>query len=138
MRMEDILEKREAIKEYARQHGIFLMVLFGSRARGTARLDSDMDIAIHASHVLAPYELAQTSFDISSLFGFSGRVDIVDIGAASPLLLSRVARDGVLLFEAEPLCFARFRIYACKYFMETKLFRTLRARQLGMSVPSLP
>ncbi len=77
-----------------------LAVLFGSRAAGTARLGSDVDIAILPSDpelgLHAELELAAA---LSS--ALSAEVDLVRLDHASTLLRWEIARDGVPLVTTD-------------------------------------
>ena len=69
---------------------------FGSRASGTAKPFSDLDLAVLAPHALSLHELAQLNdaFDSSDL---TIKVDIVDLRAASAAFQAQVDSHKVLL-----------------------------------------
>ncbi len=69
--------------------------LFGSRANGTARRTSDVDVAIEASPALPPGVLARLreTLEESSV---PYHVDIVDLDTADESLRQRVKREGQL------------------------------------------
>ena len=84
-----------------------IAILFGSRARGRARPDSDVDIAI------LPVNPALSLADESALGVALERatrlsVDLVRIDQANDALLWRVARDGVVLVSDPPHAAARW------------------------------
>lgn len=88
---------RSRIASVARRHGLDLVLLFGSRARGTARVESDVDLAIrHSDGPVA----ASVFWELVADFGEALaplEVDVVDLGRADPLLQHQI-------FEAfEPL-----------------------------------
>lgn len=93
----------ESLREtLARFPGVRLAMLFGSRATGRERPDSDVDLA-----VVCPegdrYALA------SALTDAIGRdVDLVDLSRAGVPLLEEVLRDGVLVHEGERGAAARW------------------------------
>jgi predicted nucleotidyltransferase len=88
--------------------GLRLLVLYGSRARGDARPDSDWDFA---------YEAAP-GFDADALLAAlverlqADRVDLTDLDRAGALVRHRVARDGRAVYERPPGSFVRFRLQA--------------------------
>lgn len=73
-----------------------LALLFGSEARGTARPDSDIDIAVDAP--LA--SLGQLGAALSSRLG--AEVDVVRLDVVSIPLLEALISDGVVLHESRP------------------------------------
>ena len=81
-----------------------LLVLHGSRARGTSHEGSDWDFAY----------LANPGFDPDALLAclaerlHADRIDLVDLDRAGALLRYRVARDGVVIHESVPRAFERF------------------------------
>ena len=73
-----------------------LALLFGSEARGMARRDSDIDVAVEAP--LA--SLGQIAAALSSRLG--AEVDVVRLETASIPLLEALISDGIVLHEAKP------------------------------------
>jgi predicted nucleotidyltransferase len=78
------------------RYGIAELRIFGSRARGTAEPDSDIDVL----YTLRPgrrlgWEIEQLSDELSELFG--SRVDLVSLRSLHPLLKPSV------LAEARPV-----------------------------------
>jgi hypothetical protein len=79
-------------------------VLFGSRARGEARPESDWDVGFVAQpHLDADGFLA----DLVTAWG-TDRIDLVDLQHAGALVRYRASGDGVPLYEAAPGEFRRF------------------------------
>jgi predicted nucleotidyltransferase len=72
-----------------------LALLFGSEARGTARPDSDVDVAVEAPVHL----LGQLAAALSSRLG--AEVDVVRLETASIPLLEALIADGVVLHEGQ-------------------------------------
>jgi predicted nucleotidyltransferase len=83
-----------------------LALLFGSRARGRFRPDSDVDVAYLGKDV-DPLELA-------GHLGLAARLEVqaVDIADPSYPLMKAVLRDGILLQQGEPGAGARWRSHA--------------------------
>lgn len=106
------------------------VVLFGSRARGVARDDSDVDIGVLATTALSADSLGAVALDASAQVGVSeDKIDIVELRRASPLLCYRVAEEGKLL-SGDPGAFLRFRVRAWRDYLDTAKFRRLRERAL--------
>ncbi len=82
------------IAVFAIKHDIQKIVLFGSRARGTHRERSDIDIAVSGGDVDAFYW--DIKENVHSLLSF----DIVDLDSgASEDLKKEIEKDGVILYE---------------------------------------
>ena len=75
--------------------GLRLAFVFGSVARGTARSDSDIDLAVLADHALTSGEKIAL---IEAAARASGRaVDLIDLSTAGQPLLGQILRDGIRL-----------------------------------------
>ena len=85
-----------------------LLVLHGSRARGTAHERSDWDFAYLGEETLDPDALLATLNEAIE----TDAVDLADLSDSSALLRYRVARDGIVLHEAAPGTFDTFRLDA--------------------------
>lgn len=94
--------------------GLDLLVLFGSRARGDARGDSDWDFGYLASGGCDPDRLMAA---LVMAVG-SDRIDVVDLARANGLLRFRAARDGRPLSERRPGTFARFWLDAVSFWCD--------------------
>jgi predicted nucleotidyltransferase len=79
----------------ARAADLRLAMMFGSVARGEARANSDIDVAVLADHTLSADERIRL---IESIAQTTGRaVDLVDLTTAGPPLLGEILRDGIRL-----------------------------------------
>jgi predicted nucleotidyltransferase len=93
-----------------------LLVLHGSRARGDAHEGSDWDFAYLADSGLDPSLLyADLALQLAS-----DRVDLVDLATAGGLIRYRVARDGVVLFEAGAGTFDKFWLEAVTFWCDAE------------------
>lgn len=72
---------------------------FGSRARGDARVHSDLDLAVLSATALDPLRRFQAQQALSVQLGVD--VDLVDLRTASSVLQSEVIHDGKLLFTSD-------------------------------------
>ena len=103
-----------------------LIILFGSRARGTEGKSSDADIAVLADHPLSLEEKQALATEAAGRFDISEDiVDIIDLWNAPPLLQHQVAKEGKLL-EGDPFSFVRFKVLAWKRYQDTAKFRRAR------------
>src|SRR5947208_8662796 len=89
------------LETIARQHGILLIVQFGSSVSGLFRPDSDIDLAVLAER--APDSLADQGQLVADLQPFyPGReVDLVLLNRADPLLLKKITERCALVYGPE-------------------------------------
>lgn len=94
----------ETLHAILARHGerVCCAYLFGSAARGQARPASDVDVGVVLREPL-PATLESMAFDIAGeIERVTGRpADLVVLNRASPDLVHRVLRDGVLLYEGD-------------------------------------
>ena len=83
--------------------------LFGSRAAGTARPDSDADIAVMLDRDLSLHEHQRLAIDLADAFGV-GEVDLIELRAAPLELRGRVVQEGRLIFVADGAARVRFEV----------------------------
>ena len=100
---------REALEPHAAE--LACAYLFGSEARGDARAGSDVDIAVLYRQAPSP-SLDGLGLDlVAALEQRLGRtVDVVVLNRASPDLVHRVLRDGVLVMETDREARVRFEV----------------------------
>lgn len=87
-----------ALEQLCSRHRIRKLSLFGSRLKGTARQDSDVDLLVEFLPDAKPtyFDLARVEIELSALLG-GWRVDL-----RTPKELSRYFRDEVMS-EAQPV-----------------------------------
>lgn len=103
--------------------GVVAAYLFGSQARGDARPDSDVDVAVLYGEA-PPRTLAGQPFDTEDeLAGALGRpVQLVVLNTASPDLVHRVLRDGILVVDRDRSARIRFEVAARNAYFDLKPF----------------
>ena len=74
-------------------------LVFGSRARGDARQDSDLDLAVGAPAGFDARDLGDLIGRLESASGLT--VDLVLLDEASPALAYRVFRDGEVVLDRD-------------------------------------
>lgn len=90
-----ILAKREAILSLAARHGASKVRLFGSRAQGRARPDSDVDLLVSLAEDRSLLDHVALQQDLEDLLGF--RVDVVSDRALHPAIRDKVLAEAVPL-----------------------------------------
>ena len=110
MKLQDIKELLQAAIEDS-PHEVVAAYLYGSRARGTERPDSDVDLAILLRNC-AEGTLESLALDLEGdIEQRLGRtVQLLVLNTASPDLVHRVLRDGRLLIDHEPSERIRFEV----------------------------
>lgn len=83
---------------------------FGSRAGGTARPDSDLDLAVLTDRPLDPLARFDAQEALAAALGLD--VDLVDLQAASTVMRAEVLRTGRVLLDADPGARAHFEVRA--------------------------
>ncbi len=90
--------------------GLKGVYLFGSRADGTARPDSDYDLAFLApNHSLSDYALYRLRLQLASLL--NADVDLIDLYPASTTLQFQVVAKGQCLFSSDNLFCNEFDLF---------------------------
>ena len=88
-----IEEHREEIKQLAAVRGARRVRVFGSRARGDARPDSDVDILVDLEQGRSALALGGLLMDLQDLLG--QRVDVVTAAALHPKIREKILRQAV-------------------------------------------
>jgi predicted nucleotidyltransferase len=100
MNKQEILDRLRENERALRERGVTHAALFGSRARGDNRPDSDTDIMIDldpvVSDAMAVYDYVGLKRFIASLF--EGSVDVVDREALKPRIRPAATADAVYAF----------------------------------------
>lgn len=116
---------------------INLMVLFGSRAKGTDTHSSDWDVGISVqAHREKPLRLFELDTVVASLLGCSSdALDLVELEHCSYLLQRIVAEEGTLLFERSPGLFLSFCSRAIRQWADWSRREAKLARERDMVCP---
>lgn len=88
---------------------VLAIYAFGSRIQGTAREDSDLDLAILVAGYAEPLQLWEQAHQLTEMLGCA--VDLLDLRAASTVMQYQVLMQGRRLWASEPAaglfeCFA--------------------------------
>lgn len=107
----------EALRSALHGEGLSLAVLFGSRATGREHPQSDWDIGVVADAAGSP-DLDALAARLEARLG--GRVDIVNLRLASPLLCMEVVRHGRVLLDATGDAFPAFASLSLRRYEDTR------------------
>ncbi len=101
--------------------GLQALYLFGSRATGRARADSDVDLAALVEHAPEPLDRLQLRQQLEEEVGEP--VDLVILNDASPILAWQVLRHGQLIHEGCPGVRANFEMTTITDYADLKRVR---------------
>jgi len=129
MELAEIQEKLQSLlAPRAEVDGIAAAYLFGSVARGTARLDSDVDVGVLYS--VAPPKTLAGMFDLEGdLEAALGKpVQVVVLNYAPVDLIIRVLRDGKLLVDRDRSRRIQFEVRSRNEFWDLEPYLRLYRR----------
>ncbi|GAB7389246.1 hypothetical protein BSNK01_30840 [Bacillaceae bacterium] len=125
-------------REFSEKYDISLVILFGSRAKGTARAESDIDLAVFLGDVVRPYtvekkkvrEIADRLYNDLALRLETSNVDLLILNYSDPFVWYEVSRHGRLLFEREAGNYRTFCIRALQRHNDARRFYEAEKRYL--------
>jgi uncharacterized protein len=121
--------KQAALRAALEQEpGIRLAYLFGSVARGDDGPNSDVDVAVWLADEVGLVELGALSERLSAAVG--GRVDIVDLRSAPPLLCWQVVTDGEPLLVRDALLRFDYEMSSVRRYEDTRPLRSMQQELL--------
>lgn len=109
--------ENQKIKEIAEKNGVDIIMLFGSRAVGNFRPNSDFDIAYFTNSNFSYEQEGKLFTDLSDVFG-TDRIDLLNIKKIKPLILYEIMRNAKVLFARDMLRFYEIRAYAFNRFQD--------------------
>lgn len=86
---------KASVDAVLQRHGVRHLVAFGSRARGNARPDSDLDLAADLPPKMTLFDMGGLQADLEDAFGLP--VDLVSLRALRPRMAAVVKSEGVTL-----------------------------------------
>ncbi len=112
----------EALRGYfAAQPDVVAAYLFGSRATGQARPESDVDVAVLLSEEDGEARFERRLRLMDEVSDVCGReADVIVLNDAPPLLQHQVLKHGRLLVERDPAARVEFEVRAGKIYADLK------------------
>lgn len=123
------INSRKTIQKIVKKYALDLLLLFGSRAVGTAHGKSDFDIAYLSRKNLTLQMEANLINGLTPVFK-SENIDLVNLKMANPLLFYAIFQNCQTLYAKDDLIFPRQRAYAFKQYIETKPLYELKFKRL--------
>jgi predicted nucleotidyltransferase len=115
-----------------KKYDIHLLLAFGSYQTERFTKDSDIDLGYLAKRDFSPEEELQLLKDLIMLYR-RDRIDLVNVGKTSPLLMYEIATHGRVLYE-ENDSFLRFKLKASARYADTGHLRRLRQNYLDQEL----
>ena len=126
MLSETLVERVVALLD--ERFGLDALFVFGSEAAGALRRDSDLDLAALLRSRPSALELLDAGTAIEARVGRD--VDLVDLGAASPILARQVLKNGRCVFGPDAPALARFEATLPSRYEDLKRIRAEAERAL--------
>lgn len=128
--MNDVNLLKDVLPPVFETHGLKLAVVFGSVAAGSARLDSDLDIAVDRGE--RPREFGEHGSLVTDIgeaarrAGVDREIDVAYLNHADPLFLKKIFEMAVLVYGADR-DFQAWRLRAFRYYQDFKPYLKLEA-----------
>ena len=92
----DFQAEAQVVSLIRRRTAAFLIILFGSYAKGLARSDSDIDIAYVGDQALSAYENFLLAQELAVLLGRD--VDLLDLSQVSTVMKAQIVAFGRVIY----------------------------------------
>jgi hypothetical protein len=118
-------------KFFAQQPDVVVAYLFGSVAKGTARAQSDVDVAVLLDARLTPLERGERYLALLGLDRFADRpLDVRLLNETTPLFCSQVVKHGLLIYERTRAERIAFEVLTMANYADTKPMRDFFTQDL--------
>lgn len=118
---------QKQLDNLAEEYGLNFLVLFGSRAVGSNREDSDFDIAYSGKRKLSYSEETFLMEKLAHLLETSpDKIDPVNTADAGPLLAKQIALEAEMLSEPKENSFDLFQMYAFSRYFDAEFLLNLQ------------
>lgn len=116
--------EQQLIDTINKQLNTHFIVLFGSFAKGTAREDSDIDLAYFSDQQLSSYERFMLAGELATVAGHE--VDLVDIKEIDTVFTMQIFSEGVPIYMQDENEFIRQKMRAYS------MYATLSEQRAGI------
>ena len=130
-------ELKPALQAACQRHDVVLAYLYGSQARGTPGLLSDVDVAVQFRAELSGQERFRQLLAVMGEFMDMFQRDdvfVVDLDDASPLLRHQVYLDGNLLYCVDDVVRVKFMTEAVRDYEDTRPLRAIQWRYVEQRI----
>lgn len=120
-------------KFFAQQPDVVVAYLFGSVAKGTARAQSDVDVAVLLDERLEPSRMAKRYLEILGRIPSTlatHEIDVRSLNEATPVFLAQVVGLGKLIYARSKKEQIEFEVRAMTAYLDTKPLREFFKRAL--------
>ncbi len=126
------------LEQVAREHGLDLVIAFGSSVTGNTHAESDLDLAVRlrGRTDLETADYSELVHALQQIFPGRG-IDLTLLNQADPLLLHEIAEHGALL-SGERSAFHEQRIYTFKRFQDHRRFLEMERRYVEQYLATRP
>ena len=97
MTNEELIKLKELVKPIAEKYNVDRVSLFGSRARGDNRPDSDYDFLVFCPKIRSLFTLGGLYGDLEDAIGT--KIDLVDEESDDQEFVNEIREDAVVLYE---------------------------------------
>lgn len=120
----------------ARQHGIRLLLQFGSTVSAREHAQSDVDVGVLLERSPTTLdEWTALAADLQRCFP-DRELDLAIINRADPLFLKQIVEGGRLLYGS-PRAFAELKIYAFKRYQDHRRFLAMEREYVTRTIAAL-
>lgn len=116
-------EQQKQINKIGERYDLFLIVLYGSAAKGLLRKGSDIDVAVLGNKKITFEQIVDLINEFTDVF--EREVDAKSLHNTNPLFRYQVMKDGVLLYGNQHQ-FNKFKLYCIRVYQENQKLRNLR------------
>lgn len=131
------LKLKNELKKIAIRHDLVLFVLFGSRAKGNFRKDSDFDFAYLSFKKIDSSTNFKIKKEISNIINNTS-IDLINLNLQDdPLLRNEILKNGICIYEKKKDLFNEIQTNALFNYLYYKPYLDLETKQINKSLKEL-